>query len=715
MQPTSHAFKANAHEALADVNLQKALGMMRSGFPAAAPRRSRGCRSSTRCATQGKAIKDHVLEHLDLYLETFEAERHRARRRRCIGAARRRRHARPCSAICRRLDAKTVTKGKTMIAEEIALNDYPRGRTAIEPVETDLGEYIIQLRHEPPSHIIAPAIHLVKEQVADTFRADPSGASTPRARSRRPARWCAEARAVLRQKFLARRRRHHRRQFPASPRPARTVIVTNEGNGDLTQTLTKAHIVLASLEKLVPTLEDVATILRLLARSATGQEFSTYTTFSTGPRRPEDTDGPGEYPRRAARQRPQRHARHRVPGHAALHPLLAPVSTIARSTRRSAVMPMAGSIPGRWAAVLTPNLIGIEEAGAPAQRLDLLRPLRECLPDEDTAAQDDAALARARVRAASSRRRPYRVWASGAWAFLAARPPLYRFADELASRVLGCVGAPRGRFRTLPLAGGWTQGRDMPAPEGRSFHESLGRAAQGRSHDRGRAADPGRDPPLAEARARLDAPSRAEIAARLDAHRRATWSRRAPRLSTCGPDRSLPPHGRRSVQTTVTRVASAAAEVPGAVADYLSQRNLPSRLVMTPDPQLDGIPWSDAAAPRDPPGPRRGRRLDRRHRLLRRRGRDRHADADFGPGEPDAQQLPARHHLVVMRRDQVVATYEDGFDRLRALKRAADGSVALPRTSISSRARRAPAISSRSIELGAHGPRRLHIILIDEG
>src|SRR3546814_5038609 len=74
-----------------------------------------------------------------------------------------------------------------------------------------------------------------------------------------------------------------------------SIIVTNEGNGDLTQTLPRVHIVVASLEKVVPTLEDASTILRVLARSATGQEFSSYTTFSTGPRRPEDPDGPEEY------------------------------------------------------------------------------------------------------------------------------------------------------------------------------------------------------------------------------------------------------------------------------------------------------------------------------------------------------------------------------------------------------------------------------------
>jgi hypothetical protein len=127
-----------------------------------------------------------------------------------------------------------------------------------------------------------------------------------------------------------------------------TVIVTNEGNGDLTQTLPKAHIVLASLEKVVPTLEDASTILRVLARSATGQEMSVYTTFSTGPRRTGDARRARRVPCRAARQRPQPHARHRVPGHAALHPLRRLPQSLPGLSTRSAGTPMAGSIPARW-------------------------------------------------------------------------------------------------------------------------------------------------------------------------------------------------------------------------------------------------------------------------------------------------------------------------------------------------------------------------------
>ena len=365
--------------------------------------------------------------------------------------------------ICQRLGAKTVTKGKSMIAEEIALNDFLEANQIV-PVETDLGEYIIQLRHEPPSHIIAPAVHLVKEQVADTFRAshkelDPAR-PLPDART-----LCDEARAVLRQKFL----RADVGITGANLLIAETgssVIVTNEGNGDLTQTLTKAHIVLASLEKVVPTLEDAATILRLLARSATGQEFSTYTTFSTGPRRPEDTDGPGEY-----------HVVLLDNGRSAM--LGTEFQDMLRCIRCSACLnhcPVYAAVgghaygwvyPGPMGSVLTPNLIGVHEAGHLPNastfcgRCESVCPMKIPLPKM---------MRHWREREFEQKLSPasYRAGLS-LWAFLARRPALYHAKAGIASRVLGAVGRRRGRFRILPLASGWTNVRDMPAPEGRSF------------------------------------------------------------------------------------------------------------------------------------------------------------------------------------------------------------------------------------------------------
>ena len=291
MLPTSRTFEANARAGLANANLQRALALMRSGFPERRRRAVGRLPEFEALREIGKSIKDHTLEHLDFYLELFEENVLAAGGR--VHWARTPDEARAAVLeICRSVDARIVTKGKSMIAEEVGLNEFLE-KNGITPVETDLGEYIIQLRHEPPSHLIAPAIHLMKEQVADTFRAehrtlDP-GRSLAEARQ-----LCDEARAVLRPQFLAADVGITGANFLVAETGS-SIIVTNEGNGDLTQTLPRVHIVMTSLEKLVPTFEDAATMLRLLARSATGQEFSAYTTVSTGPRHPGDLDGPEQY------------------------------------------------------------------------------------------------------------------------------------------------------------------------------------------------------------------------------------------------------------------------------------------------------------------------------------------------------------------------------------------------------------------------------------
>jgi L-lactate dehydrogenase complex protein LldF len=462
MQPTSHAFKENARAALGNANLQKALTLMRSGFPERRAAAIARLPEFEALREEAKAIKDHALEHLDFYLETFEQQV--TARGGQVHWCRTPQEARETVlAICRRLDAKTVTKGKTMIAEEIALNDYLE-ENGVTPVETDLGEYIIQIRKEYPSHVIAPAIHLVKEQVAASFRATHTDLDPNRVLEEAPT-LVAEARAVLRQKFLAADVGITGANFCIAETGS-TIIVTNEGNGDLTQTLTKAHIVLASLEKLVPTLEDVSTILRVLARSATGQEFSTYTTVSTGPRRPEDTDGPGEF-----------HVVFLDNGRSAM--LGTEFQDMLRCIRCGACMnhcPVYATVgghaygwvyPGPMGAVLTPTLVGIGEAGHLPNastfcgRCESVCPMKIPLPKM---------MRHWREREFEKQLSPaaYR-YGLKLWAFFASHPPLYQAATALVTRLLGWVGGSRGRFRSLPLAQGWTQGRDMPAPEGRSF------------------------------------------------------------------------------------------------------------------------------------------------------------------------------------------------------------------------------------------------------
>ena len=227
------------------------------------------------------------------------------------------------------------------------------------------------------------------------------------------------------------------------------------------------HIVIASLEKVVPTLEDAATILRVLARSATGPEFSTYTTLSTGPKRAGDLDGPEEY-----------HVILLDNGRSEM--LAGPFREALRCIRCGACMnhcPVYHAIgghaygwvyPGPIGAVLTPALIGIEEAGDLPNastfcgRCEAVCPMRIPLPKM---------MRHWREREFERHRTPRAVRAGlGLWAFLASRPELYHFVTGLAARLLATLAGRKGRLRSLPLAGGWTGVRDLPAPQGRSFH-----------------------------------------------------------------------------------------------------------------------------------------------------------------------------------------------------------------------------------------------------
>ena len=287
---TTPRFKQNAHEALHDERLQGALLHARNfiGRRAAATER---LPEFDALRDSARAIKDHTLAHLDLYLEAYE--------RKVTQAGGHVHYARTAAeavaivlGLCEARGAKAVTKGKSMISEEIGLNAALEG-AGIEAIETDLGEYIIQLRGEAPSHIIAPAIHVTKADVEADFRRAHRDLPPTRDLSQ-PEQLLSEARGILRDKFLTADIGVTGANFLVAETGA-SIIVTNEGNGDLTQILPKVHIVLASLEKIVPTLEDASQLLRVLARSATGQDMSVYTTLSTGPRHPDDPDGPEEY------------------------------------------------------------------------------------------------------------------------------------------------------------------------------------------------------------------------------------------------------------------------------------------------------------------------------------------------------------------------------------------------------------------------------------
>ncbi len=462
MESKSRAFHANTSEALANPTLQAALGKLTHGFPVKRLEAAARLPEFEGLRDQARDIKNHVLANLDFYLEQFEArvtdwggEVHWARD---AGEARQ-----TILDICHRVDAKTVTKSKSMIGEEIAINEFLEDN-GVEPIETDLGEYIIQLRKEPPSHIIAPAIHLSKEQVAETFFE--AHKDLPADRSlEEPRALLEEAREKLREKFIA----ADVGLTGANMLIAETgsnVLVTNEGNADLTYSLPRVHIVIASLEKIVPTLEDASTILRVLARSATGQEMSVYTTFCSGPKRPGDPDGPEEY-----------HVILLDNGRTEL--LGTEFQEMLRCIRCGACLnhcPVYKSIGGHaygWVysgpmgAVLIPGLIGLDEASHLPNASTLCGKCESVCPMRIPLPRMLRAWRRKQfVRKQSS---AFARFALTLWAGMVKKPALYRFVNRQIMAVLGGLGRKSGRFGWLPLASGWTSGRDFPSPQGKTF------------------------------------------------------------------------------------------------------------------------------------------------------------------------------------------------------------------------------------------------------
>ena len=469
MQTTSPAFKTNATAALANASLQKALTRTRPQHPQKREAAVARLPEFERLRDIGRDIKNHTLANLDFYLETWAANVEKAggQVHWCSTAD----DARAAVLkICQQAGARTVTKGKSMVSEELAINEHLEHH-GITPIETDLGEYILQLRGEPPSHIIGPAFHLNREDWEESFRKAHTELDPNRVFAERRD-IMSEARVLLREKFLQADVGITGANFLIAE-SGTSVIVTNEGNGDLTQTLPRVHIVLASIEKMVPTIEDAISLLRLLARSATGQDVSVYTTFSTGVRRPGDLDGPEEY-----------HVVLLDGGRSAM--LGGEFQDMLRCIRCSACMnhcPVYFTVgghsygwvyPGPMGAVLTPSLIGVENAGHLPNastfcgKCESVCPVKIPLPK---------LMRHWREREFERHLLPQSLRTNLAvWAWFARRPAAYRLATRIAAWTLGRLGRKSGKFKSLPLAGGWTAGRDLPAPEGDTFFARYARA-----------------------------------------------------------------------------------------------------------------------------------------------------------------------------------------------------------------------------------------------
>jgi L-lactate dehydrogenase complex protein LldF len=230
-----------------------------------------------------RRVRAHTLSRLDSYLTQFTQ---------AVEAAGGQVHWARDAAEARRImldlagahGVKLVVKSKSMVSEEIGLN-HALEAAGIEVVESDLGEYIVQLAGETPSHIITPAIHKTKEQVGELLHQKLGMPLTDD-----PLEMTVAARAELRHIFLSADMGVSGVNFGVAE-TGTLCLVTNEGNGRMTTTLPRLHVALMGIERLVPTLEDLSLMLQLLGRSATGQKLSVYTSLLTGPRRPSTASG----------------------------------------------------------------------------------------------------------------------------------------------------------------------------------------------------------------------------------------------------------------------------------------------------------------------------------------------------------------------------------------------------------------------------------------
>jgi L-lactate dehydrogenase complex protein LldF len=461
-EPTTPQFKQNSRDALANPNIQRAMSHAQSGFVDKRSKAAAKVPEFEALRDAARDLKNHTLANLDLYLERYE-QNVIAHGGHVHWAETAEDAQRIVLQICRNVDAKIVNKGKSMISEECGINDFLEAN-GIHPQETDLGEYIIQLRGEMPSHIIAPAVHVTVPEVEAEFRKHHTHLAADRNLSELP-EMLAEARGVLREKY-----------FQAEvgitganlliAETGQSVIVTNEGNGDLSQSLAMVHIVMASLEKIVPTLEDAASVLRVLARSATGQEITSYTTFSSGPRRDTDPDGPEEY-----------HVILLDNGRTNM--LGTDFQDMLRCIRCGACMnhcPVYQAVgghaygwvyPGPMGAVLTPSLIGVETGGHLPNastfcgRCESVCPMRIPLPNM---------MRHWREREFENQITPGAVrFGLGFWRFLCTRPTLFSAFTRTAAVGLKLMTMGKGRLSRLPMGGGWTDHRDFPAPQGGTF------------------------------------------------------------------------------------------------------------------------------------------------------------------------------------------------------------------------------------------------------
>ena len=394
-----------------------------------------------------EAVKDHTLTHLDRYLTEAEAQL-QANGAEVHWAADAAQARDIVTGLARRHEVRSVVKGKSMVTEEIDLNPALEEH-GIEVFETDLGEYILQLLGEPPSHILGPALHKSLEQVQELFAerldADPDGDPDTLAHA---------ARAVLRDAFIHADMGITGGNFLVAE-TGTLALIENEGNIRITTSLPRVHVAVVGIEKLLPTMSDLAGFLQLTARAATGQPIGCFVSLIQGPARDPKDDGPEEVHVVLVDN-----GRTNVLAHEhawkALRCVRCGACLNACPVYRQTGGHAYGHVySGPIGSVLDPGLVGLHEAmplpfasslcGACEEACPVRIPIPELLLEWRREAQDEGLVPRKEQAALK------------ALAGVATRPALYRAAGRIGSVVGGS-----GVARALPMLGEWARERALP-------------------------------------------------------------------------------------------------------------------------------------------------------------------------------------------------------------------------------------------------------------
>ena len=474
---TSDFFSASTLS-IKDPKLQKALQRVGTGFDTARLQAIDEVTSETweTWREEARRIKTHTLDHLDYYLDLLFETVTKAGGQVHFAADSAQANA-IVAGLAKARNVRIAIKSKSMVSEELHLNPVLES-IGVDVYETDLGEYIIQLAEETPSHIVAPAMHKTKEDVAQLFsqRLGLPHLDDIDAMAR-------AAREVLRDKFLEADLGISGANFVVAE-TGTLVIITNEGNGRLCTSAPRVHIGITGMEKVIPSLQDLAVFLRLLPRSATGQRLTSYVSMISGPRRVDDEDGPEEFHLVIVDN-----GRSRLLADPDLREALNCIRCGACLNICPVYQKVGGHAygwvyPGPIGAVVSPMLVGLKQAkdlpyasslcGAcrdacpvkiniPRMLLHLRHKLSESPDSEGKAAPEVAGfLARG-------------------YAWLMSRPALLSLIHKVARNLQRpLVKIPLSPFARggqmikrapLPILSRWTKARDLPALPPRTFHE----------------------------------------------------------------------------------------------------------------------------------------------------------------------------------------------------------------------------------------------------